>query len=125
MSTPTTTEQDDLRSRLPDPSQYVPEVAGIAGAMFKATLNGSIPETTIHLVQHRAGQIVGSTYHTRQAWPPAGHLLAVGLVLRAVALGHRRLLPPVHEADDKGDDDEQVDGQDRPAERDRCSTRRP
>src|SRR5215831_8922009 len=64
MSTPTTATPDDLRSRLPDPSPFIPEVAEIAGAMFKATLNGSIPETTIHLVQLRAGQIVGNTYHT-------------------------------------------------------------
>ena len=64
MSMPTTSGHDDLRSRLPDPSSFIPEVAGIAGAMFKATLNGSIPETTIHLVQLRAGQIVGNTYHT-------------------------------------------------------------
>jgi alkylhydroperoxidase family enzyme len=64
MSTPATPEQDDLRSRLPDPNQFIPEVADIAGAMFKATLNGSIPKTTISLVQLRAGQIVGNTYHT-------------------------------------------------------------
>jgi alkylhydroperoxidase family enzyme len=64
MSTPTTAGQDDLRSRLPDPSQFFPELGVISGAMFKATLNGSIPETTIHLVQLRAGQIVGNTYHT-------------------------------------------------------------
>jgi alkylhydroperoxidase family enzyme len=64
MSTPTTAEPDDLRSRLPDPNQLFPELAGIAGAMFKVTLNGSIPQTTISLVQLRAGQIVGNTYHT-------------------------------------------------------------
>ena len=64
MSTPTAARQDDLRSRLPDPSQFIPEIAEIAGAMFKATGNGSIPQTTIHLVQLRAGQIIGSTYHT-------------------------------------------------------------
>jgi alkylhydroperoxidase family enzyme len=64
MSTPTATSQDNLRSRLPDPSQFVPEVADIAGAMFKATLNGSIPQTTISLVQLRAGQIIGNTYQT-------------------------------------------------------------
>ena len=63
MSTPTTTEQDNLRSRLPDPSQFVPEVAEIAGAMLKATKNGSIPQATISLVQLRAGQIAGNTYH--------------------------------------------------------------
>jgi alkylhydroperoxidase family enzyme len=54
----------NLRSRLPDPSHLIPEVAEIAGAMFKATGNGSIPRTTISLVQLRAGQIVGNTYHT-------------------------------------------------------------
>ena len=64
MSTPTTAEQDNLQSRMPDPVQFFPEVAAIAGAMSKATLNGSIPQTTIGLVQLRAGQIVGSTYHT-------------------------------------------------------------
>lgn len=64
MPTPTTTEQDNLQSRLPDPSQFIPEIAEIAGAMFKATGNGSIPQTTISLVQLRAGQIVGNTYHT-------------------------------------------------------------
>lgn len=68
MATPTTTtpeqQRDDLRSRLPDPVHMFPEVGGIAGAMLKATRNGSVPPTTIHLVQLRAGQIVGSTYHT-------------------------------------------------------------
>jgi alkylhydroperoxidase family enzyme len=64
MSTPARTEQDDLRSRLPDPSQFFSELAAVAGGMFTATRNGSIPQTTISLVQLRAGQIVGSTYHT-------------------------------------------------------------
>ncbi|RVX41909.1 carboxymuconolactone decarboxylase family protein [Nonomuraea polychroma] len=64
MSTPTMPQQDDLQSRLPDPAQFFPEMAEIAGGMSKATLNGSIPRTTISLVQLRAGQIVGSTYHT-------------------------------------------------------------
>jgi hypothetical protein len=62
MSTPRT-KQDNLQSRLPDPAQFVPEVAEIAAGMFKATQNGSIPQTTINRVQLRAGQIVGSTYH--------------------------------------------------------------
>jgi alkylhydroperoxidase family enzyme len=68
MSTSTTTSQDDLRSRMPDPNQFIPELGELAGAMFKATANGSIPRTTISLVQLRAGQIIGNTYHTvRQA----------------------------------------------------------
>ncbi|MFB4279736.1 carboxymuconolactone decarboxylase family protein [Nonomuraea sp. MTCD27] len=64
MSTPTTAEQDNLQSRLPDPAEFFPEVGTIAGAMTKATMNGAIPRTTVGLVQLRAGQIVGSTYHT-------------------------------------------------------------
>lgn len=64
MSMPTTAQQGDLQSRLPDPAQFFPEVASIAGAMIKAIQNGSIPQITIGLVQLRAGQIVGSTYHT-------------------------------------------------------------
>ena len=64
MPTPTTADLDNLTSRLPDPNQFFPELAGMAGAMFKVTLNGSIPQTTIHLMQLRAGQIVGNTYHT-------------------------------------------------------------
>jgi alkylhydroperoxidase family enzyme len=67
MSTPTTSDQDDLKSRLPDPNQYIPELGAIAGALFKGTQNGSIPQTTISLVQLRAGQIVGNTYHTVRA----------------------------------------------------------
>jgi alkylhydroperoxidase family enzyme len=63
MSTPATTKQDSVRSRLPDPNQFIPEFAEVAGAMFKATQNGSIPPATISLVQLRAGQIVGNTYH--------------------------------------------------------------
>jgi alkylhydroperoxidase family enzyme len=62
MSTPTTTELD-LQSRLPDPTPFIPEVGVIAGAVTKATQNGSVPQSTIGLVQLRAGQIVGSTYH--------------------------------------------------------------
>ncbi|MEO3872227.1 carboxymuconolactone decarboxylase family protein [Nonomuraea sp. B12E4] len=61
-------EQDHLQSRLPDPARLFPEMGAVAGGMAKVTLNGSIPRSTIHLVQLRAGQIVGSTYHTvRQA----------------------------------------------------------
>jgi alkylhydroperoxidase family enzyme len=64
MSTPTTTKQDNLQSRLPDPTQFFPELVAMAGTMVKAIQNDSIPQTTINLVQLRAGQIVGSTYHT-------------------------------------------------------------
>lgn len=63
MSTPVTTP-DNLRSRLPDPNLFIPEIAEIAAAMFKAVGNGSVSRTTIGLVQLRAGQIVGNTYHT-------------------------------------------------------------
>ncbi|WP_345566212.1 carboxymuconolactone decarboxylase family protein [Nonomuraea rosea] len=60
----TTTE-----SRLPNPSVLIPELKDIGGALYKATGNGTIPQTTISLLQLRAGQIVGNTYlivlHTR------------------------------------------------------------
>jgi AhpD family alkylhydroperoxidase len=58
------TTQETLQSRLPDPAVLVPELGQIAGALFKATGNGSIPRTTIGLVQLRAGQLAGSTYLT-------------------------------------------------------------
>jgi alkylhydroperoxidase family enzyme len=64
MSTPTTAKQDDLQSRLPNPLALIPELGQIGGALFKATGNGSIPQTTISLVQLRAGQIVANTYLT-------------------------------------------------------------
>lgn len=64
MSTPTTNQQDNLQSRLPDPTPLFPELVTMAATMVKAIQNGSIPQTTVNLVQLRAGQIVGSTYHT-------------------------------------------------------------
>lgn len=84
MTTHTTTEQGDLQSRLPNPATLVPELGEIGGALFKATGNGSIPQTTISLVQLRAGQIVGNTYltvlHTgnlRKAGESEGRITAV------------------------------------------------
>jgi alkylhydroperoxidase family enzyme len=62
MATPS--EQEGIRSRLPDPTDLFPEIGAAAGAMSKAARNGAIPRATIGLVQLRAGQIVGSTYHT-------------------------------------------------------------
>ncbi|MBO2449616.1 carboxymuconolactone decarboxylase family protein [Actinomadura barringtoniae] len=53
-----------MSSRMPNPQQLVPELGEVGGALFKATGNGSIPRTTIGLVQLRAGQIVGNTYLT-------------------------------------------------------------
>ncbi|MFF4183547.1 carboxymuconolactone decarboxylase family protein [Streptomyces sp. NPDC001691] len=47
-----------------DPAQLVPELAQVSAALFKVTGNGSVPRSTISLVQLRAGQIVGSTYLT-------------------------------------------------------------
>lgn len=60
----TTTEQDTPQSRLPNPAVLVPELGQIGGALFKATGNGSIAQTTISLMHLRAGQIVGNTYLT-------------------------------------------------------------
>ena len=56
--------QNDLQSRLPDPTRIIPEMLTIAGAMAKAVENGSIPRTTIGLMHLRAGQLIGSTYQT-------------------------------------------------------------
>ncbi|MFJ8577245.1 carboxymuconolactone decarboxylase family protein [Micromonospora sp. NPDC093277] len=67
MSTTATTTQDDLRSRLPNPMPFFPEMGAIAGGMSKAVQNGSVPRATISLLHLRAGQIVGSTYHTVRA----------------------------------------------------------
>jgi alkylhydroperoxidase family enzyme len=58
----TTTE--NRQSRLPNPAVLVPELKDIGGALYRATGNGTIPRTTISLVQLRAGQIAGSTYLT-------------------------------------------------------------
>ncbi|MFD0199849.1 MULTISPECIES: carboxymuconolactone decarboxylase family protein [Saccharothrix] len=59
-----TSAQDTLQSRLPNPSVLIPELPQIAGGLFQAVGNGSIPQTTVSLVQLRAGQIVGNTYLT-------------------------------------------------------------
>ena len=56
-----TTQQHD-GSRLPNPQQLVPELRDIGAALFKATGNGTIPRSTIGLIQLRAAQLVGSTY---------------------------------------------------------------
>ncbi|MGA4844539.1 carboxymuconolactone decarboxylase family protein [Streptomyces sp. G45] len=47
-----------------DPAELVPELADVSAALFRVTGNGSVPRSTISLVQLRAGQIVGSTYLT-------------------------------------------------------------
>ena len=60
----TTTTRDEIQSRLPDPTALFPELVTLGGTMAKALQNGSVPEATIGLVQLRAGQIAGSTYHT-------------------------------------------------------------
>ncbi|NUP66185.1 MAG: carboxymuconolactone decarboxylase family protein [Nonomuraea sp.] len=61
MPAPTTT---DLRSRMPNPLPFVPEMAEVAGGLHKVLKNGTIPQTTVHLLQLRAGQLLGSTYFT-------------------------------------------------------------
>ncbi|MEV0499977.1 carboxymuconolactone decarboxylase family protein [Streptomyces spectabilis] len=47
-----------------DPAELVPELAAVSAALFKVTGNGSVPRSTISLMQLRAGQIAGSTYLT-------------------------------------------------------------
>ncbi|MGW6709734.1 carboxymuconolactone decarboxylase family protein [Streptomyces sp. NPDC054956] len=60
----TSTPETTTGSRLSNPVRLVPELGAVAGALFKATGNGSVPQTTINLVQLRAGQIVTNTYLT-------------------------------------------------------------
>lgn len=64
MSTTTDSGTGDLKSRLPDPLQYFPEMVEVNKSLAKATHNGSVDALTIALVQLRAGQVAGSTYHT-------------------------------------------------------------
>jgi alkylhydroperoxidase family enzyme len=59
-----TTTQDTRQSRLPNPAVLVPGMGQVAGALFKAVGNGSVPQTTVGLVHLRAGQLVGNTYLT-------------------------------------------------------------
>lgn len=54
----------DVQSRLPDPTHLFPEMAALSGAVHKAIRDGSVPDGTISLMLLRAGQLVGSTYHT-------------------------------------------------------------
>lgn len=56
--------EETMRSRMSDPQEFIPEIAEIAGALFKAVGNRSVPRTTIGLMHLRAGQIVGNTYLT-------------------------------------------------------------
>jgi alkylhydroperoxidase family enzyme len=57
-----------MRSRMSDPMEFVPELRDVVAALSRATGNRSVPQTTIDLIQLRAGQIVGNTYLTiRQA----------------------------------------------------------
>jgi alkylhydroperoxidase family enzyme len=60
----TTASQEKTQSRLPNPVVLVPELGEVSKALFAATGNGSIPRTTVGLVQLRAGQILGNTYLT-------------------------------------------------------------
>lgn len=63
MTTPTN-EQNDRKSRLPDPRQFFPELGEMVAIMVKATQNGTVPPATMGLVSLRGSQLVGSTYHT-------------------------------------------------------------
>lgn len=51
-------------SRMHNPGDFVPELAEVSGALFRATGNRSVPRTTMSLVHLRAGQIVHNTYLT-------------------------------------------------------------
>ncbi len=72
MSTPTTTGR---RSRMPNPLPFLPEMAEVGAGLHKALQNGAIPQATIHLLQLRAGQLLGSTYFTVRE---TGNLRGIG-----------------------------------------------
>ncbi|MEU1472522.1 carboxymuconolactone decarboxylase family protein [Streptomyces sp. NPDC005761] len=75
-STTGTTEQDaGVRSRLPDPTRLFPDLAKLSGALRNALRSGPVPQTTLGVMQLRAAQIVGSTYH---ALPLTEHLRKAG-----------------------------------------------
>ncbi|WP_027947307.1 carboxymuconolactone decarboxylase family protein [Amycolatopsis taiwanensis] len=54
--------ENTVDNRIPDINELVPEIPEVAGALAKATMNGSVPPATISLSYLRAGQIVGNTY---------------------------------------------------------------
>jgi AhpD family alkylhydroperoxidase len=54
--------EDVVGVRIAEFNNFVPEIPQVAGALVKATGNGSVPPTTISLIYLRAGQIVGNTY---------------------------------------------------------------
>lgn len=70
--------------RITEINQLVPGFPAVAGALVKATANGSVPATTISLVHLRAGQIVGNGYQVarhsadlRKAGEPEERITAV------------------------------------------------
>jgi alkylhydroperoxidase family enzyme len=54
--------EDAMEPRIRDIHTYLPEMGQVAGALVKATGNGSVPPATTSLIYLRAGQIVGNTY---------------------------------------------------------------
>ncbi|MEV0584373.1 carboxymuconolactone decarboxylase family protein [Nonomuraea sp. NPDC050310] len=49
---------------MPSPLPFVPEMAEVAAGLHNVLRNGAIPQTNVHLLQLRAGQLLGSTYFT-------------------------------------------------------------
>lgn len=108
-----TVKKESAGSRLPNPLELVPEMKELTGALYRATGNGSVPRTTIALIQLRAGQIVGNTYltvmHTgtlRRSGEPEERITAVATwqdapyfteaERAALALVEAVLQPPAH-----------------------------
>ncbi|WP_181773733.1 carboxymuconolactone decarboxylase family protein [Amycolatopsis pittospori] len=54
----------ELKSRMPNPVDFVPDVITIAQALNKTIQDGPVPRITIGLMHLRAGQLLGSTYFT-------------------------------------------------------------
>ncbi|MEU5870771.1 carboxymuconolactone decarboxylase family protein [Glycomyces sp. NPDC047369] len=50
------------RSRMPNPLPHLPGMAGLAQGLHGMIEDSTVPKATIHLMELRAGQILGSTY---------------------------------------------------------------
>ncbi|MCP2340280.1 carboxymuconolactone decarboxylase family protein [Actinomadura rupiterrae] len=58
-----TTTHEGIKSRLPDLTQQFPELAKLSASVHKAIRDSPVPAGTVSLMQLRASQLVGSTYH--------------------------------------------------------------
>jgi alkylhydroperoxidase family enzyme len=63
-TTSTAPEPETPRSRMPNPLPFLPDMADIATGLHRLVQDSSVPQSTIRLMELRAGQLLGSTYFT-------------------------------------------------------------